>query len=523
MTNFPWLTIIVFFPITAGLIIPLLPDKSGKTIKWYALAIGILDFLLITYVFTYKYDFQDPSVQLIDDYSWIGFLNFHWSLGIDGLSMPLILLTGFITTLAILGAWPVKENPKLFYFLMLAMYSGQIGVFAAQDLLLFFFMWELELVPVYLLLLIWGGKKRLYAATKFILYTALGSIFILVAALTMGFYGDNLTFDMQALAQKEYPLNLELLLYSGFLIAYAVKLPAFPLHTWLPDTHGEAHYSTCMLLAGILLKMGGYALIRINMDMLPNAHVYFAPWLAIVGVINIIYAALTSFAQRNLKRKIAYSSVSHMGFVLIGISSLTELGLSGAMMQMVSHGLIGASLFFLAGTTYDRTRTLIVEEMGGLARKMPKIFAMFTTCSLASLALPGMSGFVAELMVFLGFSTSSAYSPEFRGLITFFEAIGIILTPIYLLSALRQVFYGSENKTIVSRLKLIDAGPREIFIVSCLVLPIIGLGFYPKLATEVYETRTEAIVFNVQQKVFLSKEFYKPNLISTISESYLKD
>ena len=273
-----------------------------------------------------------------------------------------------------------------------------------------------------------------------------------------------------------------------------MKLSAIPFHTWLPDTHGEAHYSTCMLLAGILLKMGGYGLIRINMDLLPNAHVYFGPILALIGVVNIIYAALTSFAQRNLKRKIAYSSVSHMGFVLIGISSLTNLGLNGAIFQMVSHGLIGASLFFLAGITYDRSKTLILENLGGLAIQMPKIFAMITTCSLASLALPGMSGFIAELMIFLGFSTSSSYSVEFRILITTLEAVGIILTPIYLLSMLRQVFYGYENTILSSSKKLIDAGVREVFIVACLIVPIIGLGIFPKSLTQIYDQRTENII-----------------------------
>ena len=360
-------------------------------------------------------------------------------------------------------------------------------------------MWELELIPVYILISLWGGKKRLYAGTKFILYTALGSIFILLAALVMAFYGDSVTFNMSALAQKEYPLNLEILAYIGFLIAYGVKLSAFPLHTWLPDTHGEAHYSTCMLLAGILLKMGGYALIRINMDMLPNAHYYFAPLLVIVGVINIIYAALTSFAQRNLKRKIAYSSVSHMGFVLIGLGSLTDSGLSGVMLQMISHGLIGAGLFFLAGVTYDRTRTLILEDLGSIAVQMPKVFAMFTAISLASLALPGMSGFISELMIFLGFITSESYSYFFREIITLFEAIGIILTPIYLLSMLRQVFYGSKQGSITHSRSFIDAGPREVFVIVCLMIPMIGIGIYPKMVTQIYETRTNAVVEHVQQ------------------------
>lgn len=499
--DFPWLTFSILFPVVASLLIPIIPDKDGKTVRWYALIVGLIDFFVLVYAFYTQYDFSNPGLQLVESYTWVSALDLKWSVGADGLSMPLILLTGFITTLAILASWPVTLKPKLFYFLMLAMYGGQIGVFAVQDMLLFFLMWELELIPVYLLLSIWGGKKRLYAATKFILYTAGGSLFILVAGLAMAFYGDNVSFDMRTLMHKDFPLQFQLLAYAGFLIAYAVKLPIFPLHTWLPDAHGEATAPVHMLLAGILLKMGGYALIRMNVEMLPDAHVYFSPILVILGVVNIIYAALTSFAQRNLKRKIAYSSISHMGFVLIGIASFTDLGLSGAVLQMVSHGLIGASLFFLVGATYDRTHTLILDEMGGVGKKMPKIFAMFTACSMASLALPGMSGFVAELMVFVGFATSDAYSLTFKVIVVILAAVGVILTPVYLLSMLREIFYGPENKELVEHEVLIDAEPREVFIIACLLIPIIGIGFYPKLVTQIYDSKTLAITAEVRDSL----------------------
>ncbi|HAJ63191.1 MAG TPA: NAD(P)H-quinone oxidoreductase subunit 4 [Cyanobacteria bacterium UBA8543] len=501
MTDFPWLTTIILFPIVASLFIPFLPNKNGIWERWYALIIGLIDFSLLVYAFATEYDFAKPGLQLVEKYSWVPSLDLNWSVGVDGIAMPLVLLTGFMTTLATLAAWPVTLKPKLFYFLMLAMYGGQIAVFAVQDMLLFFLVWELELIPVYLLLSIWGGKKRLYAATKFILYTAGGSLFILVAALAMAFYGDTITFDMSALAAKDYPLNFELLLYGGFLIAYGVKLPIFPLHTWLPDAHGEATAPVHMLLAGILLKMGGYALVRMNAGMLPDAHAVFAPMLVILGVVNIVYAALTSFAQRNLKRKIAYSSISHMGFVLIGIASFTDLGLSGAMLQMVSHGLIGASLFFLVGATYDRTHTLMLDEMGGVGQKMKKIFAMWTTCSMASLALPGMSGFVAELMVFIGFATSDAYSSTFKVIVVFLAAVGVILTPIYLLSNLREIFYGQENKELVQHEVLQDAEPREVFIVACLLVPIIGIGLYPKMLTQMYDTTTQQLTARLRDSV----------------------
>ncbi|QZZ18704.1 photosynthetic/respiratory NAD(P)H-quinone oxidoreductase subunit D1 [Leptothermofonsia sichuanensis E412] len=487
--DFPWLTTSILFPIAASLLIPFLPDKDGKTVRWYALVIGLIDFVILVYAFYTGYDTSNPDLQLVESYNWIPQLDLKWSVGADGLSMPLILLTGFITTLAILAAWPVTLKPRLFYFLMLAMYGGQIAVFAVQDMLLFFLVWELELIPVYLLLAIWGGKKRQYAATKFILYTAGSSLFILVAALAMAFYGDTVTFDMGALALKNYTITFQLWMYAAFLVAYAVKLPIIPLHTWLPDAHGEATAPVHMLLAGILLKMGGYALVRMNAGMLPDAHAVFAPALVILGVVNIIYAGLTSFAQRNLKRKIAYSSISHMGFVTIGIASFTDLGLSGALLQMVSHGLIGASLFFLVGATYDRTHTLMLDEMGGVGQKMKKIFAMWTVCSMASLALPGMSGFVAELMVFVGFAQSDAYSPVFKVIVILLAAVGVILTPIYLLSNLREIFYGPENKELTSHEVLVDAEPREIFIIGSLLIPIIGIGLYPKLLTQIYDAK----------------------------------
>jgi NAD(P)H-quinone oxidoreductase subunit 4 len=256
-----------------------------------------------------------------------------------------------------------------------------------------------------------------------------------------------------------------------------------------------------MLLAGILLKMGGYALLRMNAGMLPDAHAFFAPVLVILGVVNIIYAALTSFAQRNLKRKIAYSSISHMGFVLIGISSFTDLGVSGAMLQMISHGLIGASLFFMVGATYDRTHTLMLDEMGGIGQKMKKMFAMWTTCSMASLALPGMSGFVAELMIFVGFATSDAYNPTFRIIIVSLMAVGVILTPIYLLSMLREILYGPENEELVEHTKLIDAEPREVFVIACLLIPIIGIGLYPKIVTQIYDSTTQQLTARLRNSV----------------------
>ena len=494
--NFPWLSFSILFPIVGAFIVPFFPDEGeGKQVRWFALGIALITFLITIGAYLNGYDPSEEGLQLYERVDWLPSLGLAWAVGADGLSMPLILLTSFITALAVLAAWPVSFKPKLFFFLILAMDGGQIAVFAVQDMLLFFLAWELELLPVYLLLAIWGGKKRQYAATKFIIYTAGSSLFILLAGLAMGFFGGGPpNFEYSVIAEKTFGVGFQLLCYAGLLIAFGVKLPIVPLHTWLPDAHGEATAPVHMLLAGILLKMGGYALLRFNAQLLPEAHAQFAPLLIVLGVVNIIYAALTSFAQRNLKRKIAYSSISHMGFVLIGIGSFSSLGTSGAMLQMVSHGLIGASLFFLVGATYDRTHTLQLDEMGGVGQKMRIMFALWTVCALASLALPGMSGFVSELMVFAGFVTDEVFTLPFRIVMASLAAVGVILTPIYLLSMLREIFFGKENIQLVEETNLVDAEPREIYIISCLLVPIIGIGLYPKLITDTYSSSIEALV-----------------------------
>nr|WOC91214.1 NADH dehydrogenase subunit D [Utricularia flaccida] len=493
---FPYLTTIVVFPIIAGSLIFFLPHRGNKVIRLYTIFICILELLITTYAFSYHFQLDYPLIQLVEDYKWIHFLDFHWRLGIDGLSIGPILLTGFITTLATLAAWPITRDSQLFNFLMLAMYSGQIGLFSSRNLLLFFLMWELELIPVYLLIFIWGGKKRLYSATKFILYTAGGSIFLLMGVLGIGLYSSTEpTLNFEKLINRSYPAALEIILYIGFFIAFAVKLPMIPLHTWLPDTHGEAHYSTCMLLAGILLKMGAYGLVRVNMELFPHAHYIFSPWLLIVGAIQIIYAALTSLGQSNLKKRIAYSSVSHMGFIVIGIGSITDMGLNGVLLQIISHGFIGAALFFLAGITYDRIRLVYLDEMGGIAILMPKLFTMFSSFSMASLALPGLSGFFAELLVFFGLITSSKYLLMAKLIITLVMAIGMILTPIYLLAMLRQMFYGYKIFNVLNY-SFLDSGPRELFLSICIFLPLLGIGMYPDFVLSLSVQKVELILSN---------------------------
>lgn len=515
--QFPWLTTLVIFPLLASLPIPLLPGNSNKPIRAYALGVGMIEFALILYTFGTHFSLQESGLQLVESYAWVPQIGLEWSLAADGLSMPLVILSGLVTTLSILASWNISLKPRLYFFLLLLMYSAQVGVFLCQDILMFFLMWEVELVPVYLLISIWGGQKRLYAATKFILYTAAGSIFILIAALAMAFYGDTVSFNFTELALKEYSLPFQFFAYTAFLIAFGVKLPVFPLHTWLPDAHSEAPAAVSMILAGVLLKMAGYGLIRMNIEMLPDAHVFVAPFLAILGVINIVYASLTAFAQDNLKRRMAYSSVAHMGFVLIGFASLTTLGMSGAVLQMLSHGLIAAVMFFLSGVTYERTHTLDMTKLGGMARKMPAAFAFFTAAAMASLALPGMSGFVSEIAVFLGLTTSDAYSLSFRVTVTILAAIGVILSPVYLLSMLRRIFYGDSTDFVEKTPLMLDIRPREAFVAACLLVPVIGIGLYPKLATQTYDAKTVAVSSRVQDTLMLVAEQPSQPLFSAIA------
>jgi NAD(P)H-quinone oxidoreductase subunit 4 len=536
--QFPWLTAIILLPLLAAVLIPVLPSK---TVRWYALGTGFADFGLMCYAFWQHYDPSKSSFQLMETIAWVPQIGLNWSVSVDGLSAPLVLLAGLVTTLAMFAAWRVDRRPRLFYALMLVLYAAQIGVFVAQDVLLLFIMWEVELVPVYLLVCIWGGQKRRYAATKFLLYTALSSIFILVAGLAMAFYGDVPTFDMAQLALKDYPLGLELFLYAGLLIAFGVKLAIFPMHTWLPDAHGEASAPVSMILAGVLLKMGGYGLVRLNLELLPDAHVYFAPVLAILGVVNIIYGALNSFAQTNMKRRLAYSSISHMGFVLLGIASYTDVGVSGALLQMISHGLIAAVLFFLAGVTYDRTHTMAMDEMGSLATAMPKVFALFTMGSMASLALPGMSGFASEIAIFVGLTTTDVYSSTFQIVTIGLAAVGLILTPIYLLSMLRQVFYNPGNAltcdmtipglmqgdqeascfgnscVLPINAEFNDANPRELFIALSFMGLIVAVGCYPKLATQLYDAKAVAINSEVRQAYTQLAQSRAPMYASTLA------
>ncbi|MXZ83594.1 MAG: NADH-quinone oxidoreductase subunit M, partial [Synechococcus sp. SB0666_bin_14] len=381
---FPWLSTIVLLPLLAALILPLLPGDRVTGPRAIAVSTLAADLVLMVLVFSRDFVSGSSNLQLVERISWVPAIGLEWSLAADGVAAPLVVLSGLVTMLAALASWPLARKPRLYYGLLLVQASAQALVFLSQDFLLFFLAWELELVPVYLLISIWGGPRRQYAATKFILYTALASLLILLSGLVLAFTGEDFSLNLATMASHAPQGSVALLCYLGFLVGFGVKLPIFPLHTWLPDAHGEASAPISMLLAGVLLKMGGYALLRFNVQMLPDAHAQLAPALMILGIVNIIYGALNALAQDNVKRRIACSSISHMGFVLLGLATINSLGFSGVMLQMISHGLIAAAMFFVTGVFYTRTRTLSIPNMGGLAKAIPVTFALFLTSSLAS-------------------------------------------------------------------------------------------------------------------------------------------
>jgi NAD(P)H-quinone oxidoreductase subunit 4 len=494
---FPWLSLIVLLPVAAALVMPLLPgDPSDpKLPRTVALVTLLADLGLMLWTFSRLFHGDQAGLQLVERVPWVPALGLEWSLGADGLSAPLVVLSGLVTLLSAAASWNIARKTRLYFGLLLLQASAQSLVFLSQDFLLFFLAWELELVPVYLLIAIWGGKQRQYAATKFILYTATASLLILISGLALALNGP-FTLNLGELAARSPGGSFGLLCYLGFLVGFGVKLPIFPLHTWLPDAHGEANAPVSMLLAGVLLKMGGYALLRFNVQMLPEAHHLLAPALVVLGIVNIIYGALNAFAQDNVKRRIACSSVSHMGFVLVGIGAIDALGLSGAMLQMISHGLIAAAMFFITGVFYERTETLSIPNMGGLAKALPVTFAFFLASCLASLALPGMSGFVSEITVFLGVTSSDAFTTGFRVITVVLAAIGLVLTPVYLLSLCRRVFFGPR----IPALAVVgDMRPRELVIGLTLLVPTLVIGFWPRVAIDLYEASTNALATELGQ------------------------
>lgn len=488
--DFPYLTTIVFLPALGAALIAFLPGLRLLEIKRLAFAFTLAPLLISLYLFFGVFE-RTSGFQFEERLSWIPPLNASYHLGVDGLSMPLLLLTTFLGFLAVLVSWKIELRPREYFAWLLVLETGILGVFTSLDLLLFFLFWEVELIPMYMLISIWGSGRKEYSAIKFVIYTVFGSAFMLAGILVI--YLATGTFDMVSLSRMDLDgMRMALPALSVFILifmAFAVKLPMFPFHTWLPDAHTDAPTAVSVILAGILLKMGGYGMIRINLGLFPEQAKMLAPLIAALAVVNTLYGAAVTLRQQDLKRLIAYSSISHMGYVLLGIFALSSVSLAGATLQMVSHGFITGLLFALVGLVYDKSHERDLRRLGGLARQMPTIAALFSVAGMASLGLPGTSGFAAEFLVFQGSFLSTAF-PAIR-LYTILAVLGIVITAGYILWMLQRTFYNEPQEKFEG---VPDADPLEIAMAACFLLAIISIGIYPSFITDVIKIGVAPIV-----------------------------
>jgi NADH-quinone oxidoreductase subunit M len=477
------LTAVVFLPLAGAITIIALLGDNPRGVKWFAAGIGIAEFVLSIIVFA-QYDHAAGGFQLADRYvDWVPLMDIQYHLAIDGLSAPFILLTGILGLAAIYSSWSVATRHKEYFAWLLVLQTAVMGVFAAQDFILFFIFWELELIPMFFLISIWGSGRKEYSAMKFLLFTFTGSAFMLVGLLTV-FFSVN-TFDMTQLVGMDLNdlLLPSQLVFAFFFIGFAIKLPIWPFHTWLPDAHTDAPTAVSVMLAGVLLKMGGYGLLRINVSMFPDVAMDAAVPMAILAVISILYGAMVTFRQSDLKRLVANSSVSHMGFVLLGISSigatagnLSPVGLTGAAMQMFSHGVVTGLLFVMVGVIYDKAHTRHIPDLGGLATRMPIAAVAFLVAGLAALGLPGTSGFAAEIMIFLG--TFPAH-----GVITALATIGVLLAAGYVLWMVQRTLFGPQRERWA---QLTDVSAVEAVAPMLLMAAILIVGIYPAIVSDVF-------------------------------------
>jgi len=476
------LTLLTFFPLVGVLILFLIPSDRKDALRWTALAVSLVTFGISIWVLT-MFNASNPDLQLVAQYDWITVAgwNIQYYLGVDGLSILLVLLTTFLTPISILSTWTaVEERVKDFMIFFLLLEVGMTGVFLAQDLFLFYIFWEFTLVPMYFLIGIWGGPRRIYAAIKFFLYTMAGSILMLLAILWLGIYGR--TFAVPDLiTQGNIPANVQMWLFLAFTAAFAIKVPMWPLHSWLPDAHVEAPTAGSVILAGVLLKMGTYGFLRFNIPLFPEASVQAAPWIALFATIGIIYGAAVSYAQADVKKLVAYSSVSHLGFVMLGLFALNSQGMQGAILQMVNHGLSTGALFLLVGMIYEQTHTREIKVYGGLWKITPIFGTIMLIVSLSSMGLPGLNGFVGEFAILLGAFGSLAIGNAWYAAIS---ALGVIMAAVYILYMFQKMFLGPQGEVVDEVRRhghgIRDLNWREIAIMVPILVLIFWIGLYPK-------------------------------------------
>jgi NADH-quinone oxidoreductase subunit M len=493
------LTIIILLPLVGALAsvgYSLLPGKRESNYKWIALAFSLIDFLLSLFLIR-GVGAGAKDFRFVEDVLWIGSIGAHYHLGVDGISLWLVLLTTLLMPIAILSSWTaIKKRQLSYYMFLMLLLSAMIGVFVSLDLLLFYLFFEASLVPMFFLIGIWGGERRIYAAVKFFIYTAVGSLLMLVGIIAVFYIFGTFDYINILAAMKGGKLlgeRVEFWLFLAFAFAFCIKVPLFPLHTWLPDAHTEAPTAGSVILAGVLLKMGTYGLLRFNLGLFPDMARKFAPVMITLAIIGIIYGALVAMVQPDVKRLVAYSSVSHMGFVVLGLFSFTELGMQGALYQMLNHGVSTGALFLFVGFIYERRHTRLITEFGGLATPMPWFSTLFVIASLSSIGLPFLNGFVGEFLIMLGSWTSAAI--QHAWIATMLAGTGVIWAAVYMLWMLQRVVFGKVTKP--ENAGLSDLNAREIGLLIPLMALMLFMGVYPS----VFLDRSRASVEEVRTRV----------------------
>jgi len=493
-------------PLAGALVLLLVPNSDGRNnslIRWLALVISIAGFA-VTLAMWARFDETSADFQMVERVKWIHIpptLAIDYYVGIDGISLLLVVLTGFLTPIALLSSWEgIDKKVKEFSILILVLDAAMIGVFISLDLFLFYVFWDAMLIPMYFLIGIWGYDRRIYAAIKFILYTMAGSVLMLIAIIWIAYYHRVVTgvpsFDLIDLYALDVPGGVQTWLFLAFALAFAIKVPLFPFHTWLPDAHVQAPTAGSVILAGVLLKMGTYGLLRFAFPLFPQAAVFFAPWIALLAIIGIVYGALVAMVQPDMKKLVAYSSVSHLGFVVLGLCALTLTGVQGAVYQMLAHGISTGGLFLIVGMLSDRRHTRLIAEYGGLKAVMPKLVAAFLLITLASVALPGMNGFVGEFLILLG---GFLWKPKFAA----FAATGVILSAVYMLWMFQRVNYGQITNE--KNRKLPDLSPREWALMVPTIAVAIFMGVFPTLFLKPMEPSVRKTVERVTGRSFAER------------------
>jgi NADH-quinone oxidoreductase subunit M len=489
------LTTLLVLPAVGALLLALLPAGNLRALRWTALGVSLATFACSLWLLD-GFDAASAEMQFVRNTDWIhvGSFQIQYHVGIDGISLFLVLLTTFLTPLSILGSWTVERSVKSYMVLMLLLETGMLGVFIALDLVLFYFFWEAQLIPMYFLIGVWGGERRIYAAVKFFLYTAFGSFLMLAALITLYFHAGSGTFNLveltQAVADEAVHFGglKEMLLFLAFFLAFAIKVPLFPFHTWLPDAHVEAPTAGSVILAGVLLKMGTYGILRFCLPLFPQASVDLGPVISILAIIGIIYGALVAMVQPDVKKLVAYSSVSHLGFVVLGIFAFNVPAVSGATYQMLNHGVSTGALFLLVGMIYDRRHTRLIEHFGGVAHRMPVYAACFLVISLSSIGLPGLNGFVGEFLILQGtFLSHRGYA--------IVSATAVILAAVYMLWMYQRVFMGELDKA--ENRSLADLCGRELLT----ILPLIIMAIWMGVASDGFFRRMDPSVQKIVERV----------------------